>query len=243
MDEISFLVRLVFQYVAGLAVERLTDVVQCREAHGFCLLILQDREVGRGDADLGGKVTCGDLPLGHHDIEINDNCHNHAPPLYCQIQFGAHVDGFIHHKAHTLDDQADKQSDQRDEEQRIRCERTDDADQADEEAADRYEGHIEGILLVEDDALFDVTEQVYHTEDDEVSDTCGKIKTCHKYDEADVLIFQERKASEIIVLEKTGVPAVFAEGVSEDISEKTTDKKHAAGSKCQVQPDGITRFR
>ena len=78
--EFLFFIFLIFQDISGLAVQRLADVVQGGESYGLRLLVLQDREVGGGDADLRGEVTGGDLPLRHHDIEINNDCHNYPPP-------------------------------------------------------------------------------------------------------------------------------------------------------------------
>ena len=58
--EFLFFIFLIFQDISGLAVQRLADVVQGGESYGLRLLVLQDREVGGGDADLRGEVTGGD---------------------------------------------------------------------------------------------------------------------------------------------------------------------------------------
>ena len=93
--------------------------------------------------------------------------------------------------------------------------------------------------LIEDDIFLQVYKEIYDAIDDDVRDTCGKIKAGKEYDEADIVTLKEREERQVAFIEKTTVPAVFAERVSEDIAEKTAEEKDAAGSKCQVQPHSV----
>ena len=74
-------------------------------------------------------------------------------------------------------------------------------------------------------------------------DAGRKIKTGHEDDESHVLILEEGEAREIILVEKSAVPAVFAERISEDVSEKTAKEEYGGSGQCQVQPYRITLFR
>ena len=78
----------VFQYIAWLAFQHLTDGFQRGEADGFGFARLQDGEVGLRNAYLLCQLLRRHLPLGHHHIYINYYTHNLLSfPLDGQILF------------------------------------------------------------------------------------------------------------------------------------------------------------
>ena len=55
----------------GLAVEGVTDGGEGAEADGAGVAVLEDGEVGDGDADLGGELDQGDASVGEELVEVN----------------------------------------------------------------------------------------------------------------------------------------------------------------------------
>lgn len=68
-----------FQYVARLTVEHVAYLDQCIEAHAFDFVGLNHGESLFSEADLSGERFQPHLPLGQHDIEIDDNSQRLRP--------------------------------------------------------------------------------------------------------------------------------------------------------------------
>ena len=84
--------------------------------------------------------------------------------------------------------------------------------------------------------------KIDHTVDNDVRDAGRKIKTGHKDDESYILILEEGEEREITFVEKAAVPTVFAERISEDVSEDAAEEEYGRSCQCQVQPQRITGF-
>lgn len=69
-------VRVVFEDVAGLAVEGAAEGLEGGEADGAGLAGLEYREVGWGDADFCGQLAGGHLAAGEHYVYVYDYCHD-----------------------------------------------------------------------------------------------------------------------------------------------------------------------
>ena len=63
----------VFQDVARLAFESFANCVESREPNRLGLAVLQDGDVGHRDADSLGQLGDAHLPLGQHDVDVNDD--------------------------------------------------------------------------------------------------------------------------------------------------------------------------
>jgi hypothetical protein len=57
--------------LAGLALEGVTDGGEGAEADGAGVTVLEDGEVGDGDANLGGEFDQGDPSVGEELVEVN----------------------------------------------------------------------------------------------------------------------------------------------------------------------------
>jgi hypothetical protein len=68
--------------LAGLAVEGITDGGEGAEAYGAGVTVLEDGEVGDGDANLGGELDQGDASFCEELVEVH---------------FDAVVDGVVSH--------------------------------------------------------------------------------------------------------------------------------------------------
>ena len=55
----------------GLAVEGVTDGGESAEADGASVAVLEDGEVGDGDANLGGELDQRDASVGEELVEVN----------------------------------------------------------------------------------------------------------------------------------------------------------------------------
>src|SRR5690606_26387509 len=65
----------IFQEVAGLAIERFADLLQRFETDAFHAAGLEQRQIGFGYVDAGGKLARADLAQRQHDIEADDDRH------------------------------------------------------------------------------------------------------------------------------------------------------------------------
>lgn len=82
---------MVLKYVAGLAIERLTDSLKRREAYCLSSTILKYGEVCHGNPDFFGQFGNAHLALSQHDVDVNNHCHM----LNRQIVFGLNFDRFM----------------------------------------------------------------------------------------------------------------------------------------------------
>ena len=57
--------------LAGVALEGVADGRECAEADGAGVTVLEDGEVGDGDANLGGELDQRDAPVGEKLVEVN----------------------------------------------------------------------------------------------------------------------------------------------------------------------------
>ena len=160
--------------------------------------------------------------------------------LYCKVQFVSHIDGFIHDKANTLDDKSYEKTDQRDHEEEIRSGSSDQADQADQEAAGRDDRHQAGIGLIEDLLFFDVHDQIHDTVDDRIGEDRRKVEARKEYVKTDLFITQKRQAGNITFVGKSSFPVEITDRISENIAHQAAEEKDGAGSQGQVEPDTVT---
>lgn len=91
----------VFEYVSGLAIQRLADIIQSRETDCLGLLILKYGKIRRCYPYLLCEVSGGDLPLSHHYIKI-DNDHIILPlSSDRKIHLFFHYDRFLKYDLNT----------------------------------------------------------------------------------------------------------------------------------------------
>ena len=87
---LTVIVGTIFEYIAGLAVESLTDGFEGGEAYGFGLARLEYREVGGSDTHPLGQLARRHLAPGHHHIYIYYDCHDWYC-LYGKVVFFFHL--------------------------------------------------------------------------------------------------------------------------------------------------------
>ena len=76
------------KYIARLAVECGADRFERRQPDGLGFAILEDGEIGYGDADFFGEFGDAHFAFCQHDVDVDDNAHR----LYRQIVFGFYND-------------------------------------------------------------------------------------------------------------------------------------------------------
>ena len=89
-----FLVGDIFEDVGRLAIEGLADGVEGREADGFGVVVFENGEVGKGDANALGELAEGDLAARHHDVKVDEY---HGGTSNGKVVFGLDAGGFFDH--------------------------------------------------------------------------------------------------------------------------------------------------
>jgi hypothetical protein len=103
------LIRPVFQYVSGLAIQSFANCLQCRETNRFGLPGFENGKVRLGDAYLFSQLAGGHLSFGHHYIQIYYDGHNSVLlPLHDVICFVFEFDSLGDNISYHPDDQAHK---------------------------------------------------------------------------------------------------------------------------------------
>ena len=110
----------VFQKVAGLAVQNLTEFGKGADADGTGLAGFENGHIGRGNANALGQLIQAHLAFGQHDIYVeNDFTFHSYPSLHCQVALLLEISGLFNQvrqadggdgDGHT--DGADQQGDQ-----------------------------------------------------------------------------------------------------------------------------------